>query len=125
MTWKKALHRLDSCYDRGVLARRLEVTPRAIAMALAGTAKRVSADLKRNARREMELLRSDHIAAHDLGIYALQMAYQLRDAESEELRDEILRRCVPLLERKTERLSGVEEEDENPSRHSLTEPIGS
>jgi peroxiredoxin family protein len=85
----------------------------------------VSAKLKRNARREIERLRRDHVAAHDLGIYALQMAYQIRDAESEDRRDEILRRCVPFLEQKVEELRGAEEEEGKPSRHSLNEPIGS
>jgi hypothetical protein len=94
-------------------------------MALSGKAKSVSSDLKREARREIERLRRDHVAAHDLGIYALQMAHQLRDAESEDRRDEILRRCVPFLEQKVEELRGVEEEEEKPSRHSLNEPIGS
>jgi len=104
MTWQKALQRLDLCYDRGVLADRLGVSHRDITMALRGTAKSVSPKLKRNARREIERLRRDHIAAHDLGIYALQMAYQLRDAGSTERRDEILRRCVPVLEQKAESL---------------------
>ena len=125
MTWQKALQRLDLCYDRGVLAERLGVSHRDITMALRGSAKSVSAKLKRNARQEIERLRRDHVAAHDLGIYALQMAHQLRDAESEDRRDEILRRCVPFLERKVEELRGAGEEEGNPSRHSLTEPIGS
>ena len=125
MTWKQALQRLDLCFDRGVLADRLGVRQRDITMALRGTAKSVSARLKRNARREIERLRRDHVAVYDLGIYALQMAHELRDAESEDRRDEILRRCVPFLERKAEKLRGVEEEEEQPSRHSLNEPIGS
>jgi len=79
-------------------------------MALNGTAESVSADLRRKARREIRRLRRDHIAAHEVAIYALQMSHQLRDAESEDRRDEILRRCVPVLEQKTERLRGVGEE---------------
>jgi hypothetical protein len=94
-------------------------------MALMETAKSVSGKLKRNARKEVKRLQRDHVAAHDLGIYALQMAYELRDAESKDDRDEILRRCVPFLEQKVEELRGVEEEEEQPSRHSLNEPIGS
>jgi len=125
MKWQTALQRLDLCYDRVVLADQLRVSTRDITMALNGTAKNVSAQLKRNARREIERLRRDHIAAHDLGIYALQMAHELRDAGSEDRRDEILRRCVPFLERKVEEVRGVEEEEEKPSRHSLNEPIGS
>jgi len=104
MTWKKALQRLDLCYGRVVLADQLGVSSRDITMALNGTAKSVSADLKRNARKEIERLRRDHVAAHEVGIYALQMAYQMRDAESKNRRDEILRRCVPVLEQKAERL---------------------
>ena len=125
MTWQKALQHLDLCYDRVVLADQLGVRQRDITMALSGKAKSVSVGLKRGARREIERLQRDHVAAYDLGIYALQMAYQLRDAESEERRDEILRRCVPFLERKVEELRGAGEEEGNPSRHSLTEPIGS
>ena len=125
MTWQKALQRLDLCYDRGVLADRLGVSHRDITMALRGTAKSVSAELKRNARREIQRLRRDHVAAHEVAIYAIQMAHELRDAGSEDRRDEILRCCLPILERKTEQLRGVEEEEENPSRHSLNEPIGS
>jgi len=125
MKWEKALQRLDLCYDRVVLADQLGVRQRDVTMALNGTAKSVSARLKRNARREIERLRRDHVAAHGVGIYALQMAHQLRDAESEDRRDEILRRCVPFLEQKAEKLRGLEEEEEKPSRHSLNEPIGS
>jgi len=124
MKWQKALQHLDLRYDRDVLADRLGVRQRDITMALNGTAKNVSAQLKRRARQENERLRDEHVAADEVGIYALQMAYQLRDAESEERRDEILRRCVPVLEHKAEALMDVEKEG-NPSRHSLTEPIGS
>jgi peptide deformylase len=109
MTWQKALQRLDLCYGRVVLADQLGVRQRDVTMALNGTAKSVSADLKRNARREIERLRRDHVVAHGVGIYAIQMGYQLRDAESEERRDEILRRCLPVLERKTEQLMDVGE----------------
>jgi len=125
MTWQKALQRLDLCYDRVVLADQLGVSSRDITMALNGTAKSVSTDLKRNARREIERLRRDHVVAHEVLIYAVQMAHELRDAESEDRRDEILRRCVPFLERKAEKLRGVEEEEGKLSRHSLNEPIGS
>ena len=125
MKWQKALQHLDSCYDRGVLADRLGIRKRNITMALAGTAKSVSARLKRSARREIQRLQREHVAAGEVAIYALQMSYQLRDAESEERRDEILRRCVPILEQKAEALMDVEEEDEKPSRYSLTESIGS
>jgi hypothetical protein len=112
MKWKKALQRLDLCYDRGVLADQLEVPCRNVTMALSGKAKNVSPKLKRNARREIERLRRDHVAAHDLGIYALQMAHELRDAEGEDRRDEILRRCVPFLEQKVEEIRGAGEEGE-------------
>jgi len=111
MTWKKALQCLDLCYDRVVLADRLGVRQRDITMALRGTAKNVSVKLRRNARREIERLRRDHVAAHEVGIYAIQMGYQLRKADSEDRRDEILRRCLPVLEQKTERLRGVGEEE--------------
>jgi imidazoleglycerol phosphate synthase glutamine amidotransferase subunit HisH len=109
MTWKKALQRLTLCYDRVVLADQLEVSHRDITMALRGTAKNVNAQLKRNARKEVERLRRDHVAAHEVAIYAIQMGYQLRDADSEERRDEILRRCLPVLERKSEQLMDVGE----------------
>ena len=79
-------------------------------MALNGTAKSVSAELKRNARQEIERLLRDHLAAHEVGIYAIQMGHQLRKADSEDRRDEILRRCVPVLEQKAEALMDVEEE---------------
>lgn len=109
MTWKKALQRLDLCYDRVVLADQLGVRQRDVTMALNGTAKSVTTDLKRSARREIERLRRDHVAAHEVGIYAIQMGHQLREADSEERRDEILRRCLPVLEQKTEQLRGVGE----------------
>jgi len=109
MTWQKALQRLTLCYDQVVLADQLEVSHRDITMALNGTAKSVSADLKRNARQEIERLRHDHVAAHEVGIYAIQMGHQLREADSEERRDEILRRCLPVLERKSEQLMDVGE----------------
>ena len=104
MTWKKALQRLDLCYDRVVLADQLGVRQRDVTMALNGTAKSVTTDLKRSARREIERLRRDHVAAHEVGIYALQMAHQLRDADSEDRREEVLQRCVPFLEHKVEGL---------------------
>jgi len=110
MTWQKALQRLDLCYDRVVLADQLGVSHRDITMALRGTAKNVSPELKRSARREIERLRREHVAAHEVGIYAIQMGHQLREADSEERRDEILRRCVPVLERKAEELWAVGEE---------------
>jgi LPS O-antigen subunit length determinant protein (WzzB/FepE family) len=112
MKWQKALQRLDLCYDRGVLADRLGVDQRNVTMALSGKAKNVSSKLKRNARREIKRLQRDHVVAEDLGIYALQMAHKVQNAESEDRRDEILRRCVPFLEQKVEEIKGVGDEGE-------------
>ena len=123
MKWEKALRHLDLRFDRDVLADRLGVDQRNVTMALSGKAKNVSAKLKQRARQENERLCREHVVADETVIYALQMGYQLRDAESEERRDEILRRCIPILEQKAEALMDLEEEG-NP-HDILNEPIGS
>jgi hypothetical protein len=104
MSWKQALCQLDTCYDRDVLVDKLGASHREIAMALNGTADSVRPEVKRRVRDEIKRMKGDHTAAHEVGVYALQTLYQLRDAESEEIREEILRRCVPLLEHKVEGL---------------------
>jgi hypothetical protein len=100
---------------------RLGVEQRTITMALSGKAKNVSAKLR--ARQENERICREHVAADEAVIYALQMTYQLRDAESEERRDEIFRPCTPILEQKADALMDLEEEG-NP-HDILNEPIRS
>jgi hypothetical protein len=109
MSWKQDLRKLDACYDRSDLADLLGASQTKVTGALTGT-RTPSPKLKRRIFAEMKRLRGDHVAGHEVAVYALQMAYQLRDADTRERRDEILRRCVPLLEHKAEGLRGIGED---------------
>lgn len=103
MGWKDDLHRLDQSFPRAELADRLGLSQRKIGMALSG-ASDLSVYERWRVREEMERLRAEHSIAQEVAVYALQMAYQLRDAPKER-RDKILERCVPILEHKIEGLT--------------------
>jgi len=89
MSWKQDLRKLDACYDRGDLADLLGASQAKVTGALTGT-RTPGPKLKRRIVAEMERMRSDHTVGHEVAVYALQLAYQLRDADTRERRDEIL-----------------------------------
>jgi hypothetical protein len=103
MGWKQDLRRLDASFPRGVLSKKLGISSQRIGIALAGKSN-LDTDEKWRIRKQMEKLRGEHAAAHEVAIYALQMAYQLCEADEEE-REKVLDRCVPMLEYKIEALT--------------------
>lgn len=103
MGWKEDLHRLDACFDRAALADYIGVSVSWINKAF-HDGRSTSAEYRWKVREALERLKGEHAAAHEVAIYALQQADQLRQADSMQEVEDILDRTVPMLEYKAEGL---------------------
>lgn len=100
---RKALHRLTESYPLEVLADRLQRSTRWVTMVKNDNAV-MSPDEEWRVREELEKLQGEHVAAHELGIYAIQMVGQIRRANTKDEVDDFLDDVVPALEKKVQGL---------------------